>query len=273
MNQLTTTATDTRANLELARAFADSKMVPDHFKKSVGDCYIAINLAGRYGMEVWTLMQELYLINGKPMMSGKLATAILNHSLADPLRPVYSGEGDDRTITLTGRPENEVTPLAVSLKVKDAKTGNEQWKKNPDQMLMYAASRMWGRRYTPDILLGIVFDDEEIPGVVTLPEGPRTKIVSPPTQAHADVIDERTGEVFDAPQTLPKTETEKWYDWGARFVACFRGAPDIDTIDRWLAANSDTLGACEKEAPKVHGNIGSAVKQCKMDLLSREGGT
>jgi hypothetical protein len=271
MNQLITT-TDTRANLDLARAFADSKMVPEHFKKSVGDCYIAINLAGRYGMDPWTLMQEMYIISGKPMMSGKLATAILNHSLADPLRPTYSGDGDERTITLTGRPENEVTPLAVQLKVKEAKTGNEQWKKNPDQMLMYAAARLWGRRYAPDILLGIVFDDEEIPGVNAplVPSSPRTAIASPPTQAHADVIDERTGEVFDAPQALPKTETEKWYDWGARFVACFRGAPDIDTIDRWLAANSDTLVECEKAAPKVHGNILSAVKQCKLDLLNRE---
>jgi hypothetical protein len=269
MNQLVTV--DTRANLELAKAFADSKMVPDHFKKSVGDCYIAINLANRYGMDVWTLMQELYLINGKPMMSGKLATAILNNSLADPLRPEYSGAGEEREIKLTGRPEGEEKPLSVELKVKDAKTQNEQWRKNPDQMLMYAGARMWGRRYTPDILLGIVFDDEEIPGVnAPLPDKPRTAIASPTTQARADVIDQLTGEVFDTPAELPKNPTEKWYDWGARFVACFRGAPDIDTIDRWLAANSDTLAECEKEAPKVHGNIGSAVKQCKMDLLNKE---
>jgi len=270
MNQLTTTATDTRANLELAKAFADSKMVPEQFKKSVGDCYIAINLASRYRMDPWTLMQEMHIVQGKPFMSGKLSAAILNHSLADPLRPEYSGDGDEREIVLTGRPEGEEKPLSVKLKVKDAKTANEQWKKNPDQMLMYAGARMWGRRYTPDILLGIVFDDEEIPGVTTLPDGPRTKIASPPTQARAEVIDEQTGEVFDTPASLPKTPDEKWYDWGARFVACFRGAPDIDTIDRWLAANSDTLAECEKAAPKIHGNIGSAVKQCKMDLLNRE---
>jgi len=270
MNQIV--ATDTRANLELARAFADSKMVPDHFKKSIGDCYIAINLADRYHMDPWSLMQEMYIISGKPMMSGKLATAILNNSLADPLRPTYSGDGDERTITLTGRPENEVTPLAVSLKVKDAKTANEQWKKNPDQMLMYSAARMWGRRYTPDVLLGIVFDDEEIPGVNAplAATGPRTAIASPPTQAHPDVIDELTGEVLDTPRALPKNPDEKPYDWGVRFVACMRGSPDIDTVDQWLAFNSDTLAECEKVAPKIHGNISSAVKQCKMDLLNRE---
>ena len=270
MNQLTVTAENTRANLELARAFADSKMVADHFKKSVGDCYIAINLAHRYGMDPWTLMQEMYIISGKPMMSGKLATAILNNSLADPLRPTYAGEGDERAITLSGRPENETAPLSVTLKVKDAKTANEQWKRNPDQMLMYAAARMWGRRYAPDILLGILFDDEEITSAATpLPDKPRTAIAAP---ARGDIIDRLTGEVFDAPRTMPKT-SDKWHDWAAQLVSAIRASPDIDTVDKWLAANSETLGDCLKEAPKVHGNFEAAVKTYKLDLLNREDGT
>jgi hypothetical protein len=276
MNQLV--VQDTRANLELAKSFAEAKLVPDHFKKSVGDCYIAINLANRYGMDAWSLMQEMYIISGKPMMSGKLATAILNHSLADPLRPVYSGEGDERTITLTGRPEGEATPLVVTLKVKDAKTANEQWKKNPDQMLMYAASRMWGRRYTPDIILGILFDDEEIPGV-NLPDKPRTAIATPDSaltrtlKEPAPHVDPQTGEVYDAPVALAKQPSEKWYDWGARFVACIRTSDDVDTADKWLAANADILAACAKDAEKVHGNVQNAVKQLKLDLLNREEGS
>jgi hypothetical protein len=278
MNQLT--VQDTRANLELARAFADSKMVPDHFKKSIGDCYIAIGLASRYGMDPWTLMMELYIISGKPMMSGKLATAILNNSLADPLRPEYSGDGEERTIVLSGRPEGETAPLSVTLKVKDAKTQNEQWRKNPDQMLMYAAARMWGRRYTPDILLGILFDDEEIPGASLVPGQPRTQLEPPGRPGSPDhalsrklgeaPVDPHTGEVLETPVTLPKWETEKWYDWGVRLVGCVRSSPDIDTVDKWLAENSDILDACKKDAPKVHGNILSAVNQAKMELLQKE---
>ena len=278
MNQLV--ATDTRANLELARAFADSKMVPDHFKKSIGDCYIAIGLAGRYGMDPWTLMMELYIIQGKPMMSGKLATAILNNSLADPLRPEYSGDGDERMITLSGRPEGEAAPLTVTLKVKDARTANEQWKRNPDQMLMYAGARMWGRRYTPDILLGILFDDEEIPGATLVPDQPTTRLEAPGRAGSPDhalsrklgeaPVDPETGEVLDTPAALAKKENEKWYDWGVRLVSCVRSSPDIDAVDEWLAENSDILDACKKDAPKVHGNILSAVNQAKMELLQKE---
>jgi hypothetical protein len=264
MNQLATL--DPRANLELARAFADSKMVPEHFKKSVGDCYIAINLAHRYGMEPWMLMQEMYIIQGRPMMSGKLATAILNNSLAEPLRPTYAGKDDDREITLTGRPEGSA-PLSVTLKVKDAKTANEQWKKNPDQMLMYAAARMWGRRYTPDLILGIVFDDEEITSGATLvPSAPTTPIAGPqPTSADAP-FDPHTGEVG----VVARGPDEKWYDWGARLVTTIRKAHDIDTIDQWLAANAETLALCQKESAKVAGNIATAVTQYKLDLVRRE---
>jgi hypothetical protein len=271
MNQLTT-VDQTRNDLELAREFAKAKMVPQQYQNSPGDCYIAIKLAQRFRMDPWSVMQEMYLIQGKPMMSGKLAIAILNNSLAEPLRPEYSGAGDDRTLVLTGRVEGEDKPLSVELKVKDAKTQNAQWSKIPDQMLMYAAARMWGRRYSPDILLGIVFDDEEIDKPLTL-QGPRTPIASPPTQPKGDVIDRLTGEVFDGPVALPRQPDEKWYNWGVGFVGQIRSSPDIDTVDQWLALNSETLADCAKDAPKVHGNIEAAVKQHKLDLLNREGGT
>lgn len=274
MNQLTT-VDQTRNDLDLARAFASAKMVPQQYQNSPGDCYIAIKLAQRFKMDPWSVMMEMYLINGKPMMSGKLAIAILNNSLAEPLRPEYSGDGDERALTLSGRVEGEQKPLSVTLKVKDARTANDQWKKNPDQMLMYAGARMWGRRYTPDILLGIVFDDEEVADVnPMIPLNPRTPIASPPTQAaKPDIIDELTGEVLDAPAVLPKKPNEKPYDWGVRFVAAFHTSPDIDTVDQWLAANADTLAGFEKDAPKVHGNLNKAVSDFKMKLLNQGEGT
>ena len=273
MNQLTT-VTDTRADLDLAKAFATAKMVPKDYQGSPGDCYIAIKLAQRFKMDPWSVMQEMYLIQGKPMMSGKLATAILNNSLAEPLRPEYSGEGDERIITLTGRPEGDAEPLSVKAKVKDARTANEQWKKNPDQMLMYFAARMWGRRYAPDILLGIVFDDEEIPGVnAPLPDKPRTAMAAPQPQPKGDAIDQLTGEVYDSPVALPMEPGMKPYDWGVRFVAAFHTSPDIDTVDAWLAANADIIAGFENAAPKVHGNLNKAVSEFKLRLLHNEDGT
>jgi len=273
MNQIT--VADTRANLDLAKAFADSTMVPEHFKKNIGNCYIAINLANRFGMDAWTLMQELYIVSGKPMPSGKLAAAILNNSLAEPLRPTYTGEGDERTIVLTGKPHGEAEPLSVTAKVGSAKTSNEQWKKSPDQMLFYFAARMWGRRFAPDILLGILFEDEETLDV-TAPVV-RTPIASPSILpkgvTSGDIIDQLTGEVLESPAKLELTASEKWHDWGKRFVTAIRTSPDIDTADQWLAANAEILAEVEKENAKVHGNILAAVKDFKFNILNQGEGT
>ena len=145
--------------MSIAQAFATAKMVPQHFKQSVGDCYIAVTMAHRFNMDVFLLMQELFIINGRPMLSGKLTAAICNHNLAEPLTPTYSGEGNNRKITIVGRVAGR-DPQSIEVTVAQVRTSNEQWQKNPDQMLFYAGSRMWARRYTPDVILGILFDDE-----------------------------------------------------------------------------------------------------------------
>ena len=276
MNQITT-IDNTRANLELAKAFSEAKMVPEHFKKSVGDCYIAIRLADSLGLEPWLLMQEMSIIQGKAFLSGKLILALINRNLAEPLRPEYSGaEGtDERTVTMTGRPEGEDMPLSITVKVKDAKTGNENWKKHPDQMLVYFGARMWGRRYTPNLMLGLHDKDEEIPGV----NAPvvRTPIASPSILPKGvttgDIIDQLTGEVLESPAKLELTPSEKWHDWGKRFVTAIRTSPDIDTADQWLAANAEILTEVEKENAKVHGNILAAVKDFKFNILNQGEGT
>lgn len=275
MNQLV--ITDVHANLKLAEAFADAKLVPDHFKKSVGDCYIAVNLANRYGMDPWTLMQELYIIQGKPMMSGKLASAILNHSLADPLRPEYSGEGDERTITLSGRPEGEAAPLSVRIKVKDARTANEQWKKNPDQMLMYCAARTWGRRFTPDILLGIVFDDEEVPNRTAPASPPAALAPAPGLKPQAPPLhDPETGEIKPPHeieiQYNAKNEPETFAEWALRFVAAVRTSGTIADIAAWNQCNADKIIEIEEAEPKTYTKLVNAVNRKRIDLQAATDG-
>jgi hypothetical protein len=270
MNQLV--ITDIHANLKLAEAFADAKLVPDHFKKSVGDCYIAVNLANRYGMDPWTLMQELYIVNNRPMMSGKLAIAILNHSLAEPLRPEYSSEGDDRTITLTGRLQGEAAAQQVKLKVRDARTANEQWKKNPDQMLMYASARTWGRRFAPDILLGIVFDDEEIPGVTAPASPPAALAPAPGLKPQAPPPhDPETGEIKPPHeievQNDPNTnEPETFVEWGARFLNHVKTSGTTAEIAAWNELNADKLVEIKEAAPRVYTRLEAAINAHRIRL-------
>ena len=266
--------------LSIAQAFAGAKMVPQQFKQSVGDCYIAVTMAHRYGMDPFLLMQEMYIINGRPMLSGKLTAAIVNHNLAEPLTPVYSGEGDNRKITITGRVEGR-EPQTIELTVKQAKTSNEQWTKNPDQMLFYAGSRQWARRYTPASILGIVFDDE----VDTTPAGPRPIAELPPIQSHPqlrdaieEVIDRQTGEVTEKFKDVPPYKIElggdppttmNWRAWGEEFAAHIKLCNTIDDVDAWLQLNQDGYLAMKKDYPRMFGALQSAIDTVKEGLVNK----
>jgi hypothetical protein len=48
----------------------------------------------------------------------------------------------------------------VDLKVKDAATDNQMWSKDPDQKLIYSAVVKWARRHCPEVVLGIITDDD-----------------------------------------------------------------------------------------------------------------
>src|SRR5262249_49851121 len=142
--------------MRLAEMMASAKLVPQALQKSPADCLMVIQQAIRWGMDVFAVAQECSVIQGKLMHSGKLVAAVINArgNLANRLTFDYAGHGDDRTITVTGRLQNEAEPRAVTIKLKDAKTQNRVWQTQPDQQLMYHGVRVWARRHTPELMLG-----------------------------------------------------------------------------------------------------------------------
>ena len=91
-----------------------------------------------------------------------MIAAVVNASgkLKGSLDYRYSGVGDQRTVTVIGALVNADEPREVVGTVGGWKTSNEQWKKNPDQMLAYRGAREWARRYMPEAVLGIQADDD-----------------------------------------------------------------------------------------------------------------
>jgi hypothetical protein len=254
---------DQTRSMSIAQALATAKMVPAQFRNSPGDCYIAVNMAHRYGMDPWMLMQEMYIINGRPMLSGKLTAAICNHNLAEPLTPVYSGEGDNRKAVITGRQEGR-EPQSIELTVKHAKTTNEQWIKNPDQMLFYAGSRMWARRYTPAAILGIVFDDEVDDAPHLAPEIPKDlpKIQAP--EQH-EIINPQTGQVTDKPVEI--VVGVSWRDWGNKLIYACRQTASIEEIDQWLMLNQNTLLRMKDQKNETFLTVQGAIDARKQELV------
>jgi RecT family len=184
--------------MKLADVMASAKLVPAALQKSPADCLMVIQQAMRWDMDPFAVAQECSVIQGKLMHSGKLVAAVVNArgNLTQRLWFEYSGEGDNRTITVSGQLQGEHQPRVVEVVFKNARTANSMWQKQPDQQLMYHGARVWARRHTPELMLG-VWSEEEFDAIPVQHRRP------PPPAPNAMLQhDPETGEV-PSPQPQP----------------------------------------------------------------------
>ena len=148
--------------LQLADIMAKASLIPDHLRGKPGDCLLVIMQAQRWGMDAVSVAQCTSVVKGKLCYEGKLVAAALyaTGAIDGRLHYEFSGQGDMRTITVTGRPRGTGSDQSVTGKVSDWKTENGNWKKSPDDMLVYRGTRQWARRYAPESLLGVYTPDE-----------------------------------------------------------------------------------------------------------------
>lgn len=259
----------------MATDMAEAKLMPPHFQKSRGDCMALIRLALVWQMDPFMLAQECYAISGKLMPSGKLAAAVINArgNLAERLNYEYTGEGESRAIKVSGRLEGEDYPRHVEVKLKDAKTANEQWKKQPDQQLMYAGARTWGRRHVPELMLGVTFYEE---AEAMAPQPPRVindlpKIQSPPqavSETH-EVIDQETGEVTEVAGAAPhKFEAKTWADFMEPMTAAILQCKTIADYDGWMLENQETLIKLKESKPDLYRIFDKSIEAKHAELTA-----
>jgi hypothetical protein len=242
----------------MAVDMADAKLIPEHFRKSRGDCMQVIRLALVWEMDPFMLAQECYAISGRLMPSGKLAAAVINSrgNLAERLNYEYSGEGETRAIKVFGRLDGEDKAREVEVKFKDAKTANEQWKKQPDQQLMYAGARTWGRRHVPELMLGVTFYEEAdaiplAPRMINdLPQIQTPQASTAPADAATEVIDQETGEVTTVIKPYP-IEAKTWADFLTPMTAAILQCPTIAEYDEWVQLNQETLLKLKEAKPDL----------------------
>jgi hypothetical protein len=159
--------------LTLAKMLSDSSLVPQHLRGKVADCFLIVEQSMRWGLSPFAVAQATSLISGKLMFEGKLVAAVINAKadLAERLRFDYSGEGEARKVTVRGTFRGEKEPRDVEVTLREARTNNEMWRRQPDQQLAYHGARVWARRHAPEVMLGI-YAPEEMGPVAPPPEAP-----------------------------------------------------------------------------------------------------
>lgn len=207
---------------KVAGVLAKSKLIPANFQNNVPDCIIAMEMSQRIGASIFSVMQSLYIVHGRPTWSAQFIIASLNScGRFSPLRFEILGEGDDRVcyawaIERGTNERLEGPPVSIQMAVREGWMGKNgsKWQTMPELMLRYRAATFFGRLYAPDILMGMRSDVEvydEGPGEV---ERAATAADDLNARFAGETIDVETGEVLpaetaqEAPQEAP-VETAK----------------------------------------------------------------
>lgn len=152
-------------SFRMARMLADSALVPDSYKGAPQNCVVAIDIANRMGISPLMVMQNLYVVKGKPSWSGSFCAAAINGSgRFTPLEFIFVGERDKPSwgcYATAVRAANGVRCYSDTITM--AMTAAEgwlnkpgsKWKTMPMQMMMYRAAAFFARAHCSDILLGL----------------------------------------------------------------------------------------------------------------------
>jgi len=155
---------------DIGKMFASSTLVPEAYRNKAMDCTIAVDMANRMNISPMMVMQNLYVVRGKPSWSGQACTALVEGSgKFKNVKHVYTGEKGTDTwgcYLEAVRIEDGETVKGVEVTIAMAKaedwvnkTGSK-WKTMPELMLAYRASAFFARVHIPNALMGVSVEGE-----------------------------------------------------------------------------------------------------------------
>ncbi len=289
----------------IATAMAHASLIPDHlrgkgtgdasFRQTVGNCLLVVNQAARWNLDPFAVAPETYVVKGKLGFQGKLVAAVVNSRAGLKGRLAYSffGERDGRTVIVAGQFDNEAEPRTIELSVGQAKTDNKMWKTDPDQKLIYSGVTKWARRHCPEIMLGVLTDDDleqmrvtrlsgepvETPTTLTdltkqIASSDNEPPYNPPTPEEQKTADSQVNpDAEPAPDTQvdPKVEASHGVDEPAAEEVSVQGKLEADYLEKVdFATSAQALSALKTslKAEKLRPNAKSRVQLAINDRLA-----
>ena len=174
--------------MEMSTMLANSTIVPDTYRNRPENCFIAIDLASRMGVPVLTLMQNLFVIQGRPSFSGQaVASMIRSYPHFRKVTLEYAGERGTASwgayVTAERVSDGRLLKgTTVTLGMAKAegwldKKGSK-WLTMPEQMLAYRAYAFFGRVHVPELMMGLQ-TAEEVLDVQPVEQDELVEVVNP----------------------------------------------------------------------------------------------
>ena len=155
---------------DIGKMFASSSLVPQTYQGKPMDCTIAVDMANRMGVSPMMVMQNLYVVKGKPSWSGQACTSLIMASNKfKNVKHKYTGERDTDTwgcyVEALRIEDGEIvkgTEVTIQMAKSEGWYGKDgsKWKTMPEQMLAYRASAFFARVHIPNALMGVSVEGE-----------------------------------------------------------------------------------------------------------------
>ena len=154
--------------LRAANMLSQTSIIPATYQGKPQDCFVAIEMANRMGVSPLVVMQNMYVVKGKPAWAGQACTMFINScGKFTQVKHVYTGEKgtDSRGCYVTATRISDgirVNGVEVTLAMAKAEgwTANTKWRTMPELMLAYRASAFFARVHCPEALMGVQLADE-----------------------------------------------------------------------------------------------------------------
>lgn len=152
----------------MANVLSKSTMVPQTYQGNPSNCLIALEQAARMNCSPLMVMQQLYVVKGKPSWSGQACSMIVNGcGLFKSVKLNYVGERGKETygayVSAIRKEDNaEVIGTTITMAMAKAEgwLSNPKWKSMPEQMLGYRAYAFFARLHCPNALSGFSTEGE-----------------------------------------------------------------------------------------------------------------
>lgn len=176
--------------------------IPYSMQGNPGECMAVIMDAIAWRMNPWAVARQRYVTKSKDGhltggYMGQLFIAVLNTraGLKERLTPQYTGDGPDRRCILHAETMSGQVLHYESPPFKDIEPKNSPlWKSDRDQQFFYYSGRAFGRRFFPELFMGI-YDPEEVDHIARMRDvTPKENVLVDPEDAPAHV---HQGEVID----------------------------------------------------------------------------
>ena len=158
---------------QMAQALSQSTIVPKDYQGNQANAMVAIEIANRLQTSPLMVMQNLYVISGRPSWSAQFLIASVNGSGKYDMELQYDEKSDKDGKPFscqcwTMKDGRKVSGPVIDMEMAKAEgwygKAGSKWKTMPQIMLRYRAASFFARMNCPEMTLGFYTKEEAIDG-------------------------------------------------------------------------------------------------------------